>query len=141
MSKGINWMKDGGTNGRDRRRIYFSFNTNNGAAINTSLLFGGGDLNPTITNANTGEYIVTFGRKGFFNRIFGADVTIEDTTTGAQLRASIGGFTNEGATNSAPISFKIFTYNSSNALANIANTRIFVEVIVADRNTARAGDP
>jgi hypothetical protein len=35
----------------------------------------------------------------------------------------------------------VFTYNSSNALANIANTRVFVELVVGDRNPARPGDP
>lgn len=141
MSRGINWFRDGGTNGRDRRRIYFTFNTNNGAAVNTSLIFGDGDIQVTINNANTGEFIITLGSKNYYNRVYYADAELEDTSTGGQLRASIGNFTNEAATNSAPLVFKVFTYDSTNALANVPNNRVFVEVVVGDRNTARAGDP
>lgn len=141
MSKGIDWFKDGGTNGRDRRRIYFTFNTNNGSAINTSLLFGDGAIDVTITNANTGEFIVALGSKNFYNRVYWADAQIEDSSTGAQLRASIGGFANEASTNSQPITFKVFTYDSTDALANVANTRVFVSLVVGDTGPLRAGDP
>ena len=141
MSKGINWFQDGGTNGRDRRRIYFTFNTNNGAAVNTSLTYGDGAIDVTINNANTGEFIITLGSKNYYNRVYFAKAEIEDSSTGAQLRASIGNFTNEGSTNAQPLVFKVFTYDSTDALANVANTRVFVQIVVGDRNPPRAGDP
>ncbi len=138
--------EDGGCNGRARRRIYFSFNTNNGAAINTSLVFGANDMlnasaGGSITAANTGEFIIVLSKRDFYNRVVYANATLEDTTTGGQKLATIGGFTQEGATNSAPITFKVFTYDSSMALANIANTRVFVEVVVLDKSNTGTGDP
>jgi hypothetical protein len=135
------WFKDGGTNGRDRSRIYFTFNTNNGAAINTSLIIGGSDVVSTINNANTGEFIITLSARDFYTKVVYANATLEDTSTGGQKLATIGNFTNEAATNSAPLVFKVFTYDSTMALANIANTRVFVEVVVMDRAPVRSGDP
>lgn len=139
MSAGHCFHRDDASNISGERRIYFTFNTNNGSAINTSLIFGAADYLTTINNANTGEFIVTMSPKDFYNKVVYASAVIEDAGVG--LSAGAGVFTNEGATNSAPIVFKVFTYNSSNAVANVANTRVFVEVVFRDRSPIVRGDP
>lgn len=137
--------EDGGCNGRLRRRIYFSFNTNNGSAINTSLIFGANDMlnanagGSVTQTANAGEYTVTLSTRDFYNRVIYASANLEDDGTG--LSAKAGTVSNEASTTSAPLSFKVYTYNSSNALVNVANTRVWVEVVVMDKSNTGTGDP
>lgn len=131
------YYPDGGTLGHKRVRVNFSFNTNGTGNPNTSLTFGASDFVSTINITNAGEYTVTCSSRDFYNRVLGAKAQVEDTATGAGTSAEIGSFTNEGT--SSPLVFKVFTYNSSKALANLTNTRVFVELVL--RNTAATGIP
>ena len=145
MAGNREWFKDGGCSGRERKRIYFSFNTNNGSAINTSLVFGANDMlnasaGGSITQtANAGEFTVLLSRRDFYSRVVYASANLEDSGVGTSAKA--GTVTNEGATNSAPLSFKVYTYNSSNAVANLANARVWVELVVLDKSNTGTGDP
>lgn len=137
--------EDGGCNGRLRRRIYFSFNTNNGSAVNTSLIFGANDMlnanagGSIVQTANTGEYTVTLSKRDFYNRVIFACARLEDVGTG--LSAEVGTVSNEASSTSAPLSFKIYTYTSARALTNISNVRVWVEVVVMDKSNTGTGDP
>lgn len=128
---------DGGTIGHKRVRVNFSFNTNGSSNPNTSLTFGASDLVSTINITNAGEYTVTCSPRDAYNRVLGAKAQVEDTSTGAGTSAEIGAFSNEGT--STALTFKVFTYNSSKALTNLTNTRVFVELVL--RNTAASGIP
>lgn len=129
------WYPDGGTNGHNRVRLYFTFNTNNASNPNTALIQGAGDVVSTINMTNTGEYTVTLSGRDFYNKVLFANAVLEDTQTGGGSRASAGYIQNEGTSNA--LTFRVFTYNSSSALTNISNTRVFVELVC--RNTAASG--
>lgn len=136
------WHRDGGSSGRGQNRIYFSFNTNNGSNPNTSLYAGNADfINTIVGNANTGEFTVTLSTRDFYYKIIGASATLEETSTGDGASASIGNFANEGASNSAPITFRIFTNNGAGTKTNYTNRRIWVEIVVQDKGSTGTGDP
>lgn len=131
------WYPDGGTNGHRRVRVYFSFNTNAASAPDTSLIKGAGDMVDTITRSNVGEYTVTLSARDHYPLVIGARATLEDSATGDGGHAEIGYFQNEGT--ASALKFRVFTYDNTDAPANVTNSRVFCELVL--RNTNASGVP
>lgn len=117
----------GGNTGRDRNLIQFEFTTNGASDPTVSTILGAADAVKSITHIATGKYLVTLSAKDFYQRIWpGADLL--ESSTGDGEWAAAGNVSNEASTTSAPITFNIYTFNSSSAKADITSKRCIVTI-------------
>lgn len=129
------WYPQGGTNGPFRVRVNFQFTTAGNANPAASSIKGASDIVASIVHSATGLYTVTLSARDSYNRIDWALASLEDTQSGGGLSARVGYVQNEGT--ASALTFQIGTYNTSNALTDVASARVWVDLVL--RNTAIGG--